>query len=216
VSITAFLPRIAQILDGSGLPHILTGSLAAAYCATPRATQHIDVVIDTEEEGIDRLVQRFLDAGFCVDREAALAAWRTHGQVNAIDPDSGWNADLIVRKGRSFSRTEFARRERINPLGIEVSLASLEDVVTAELEWAQMGESEPRRTGVVRLREPSTDRLDRAYLETWVAELGLAEASTTHGQLRRLQWCATSETSERDPRSRSGSMVRAYPGSEDR
>lgn len=173
MSITSFLQRVAQILEGAGVPYMLTGSLAAAYYATPRATQDIDVVIDTEAEGIDRLVQGLLDADFYVDREAALAAWRTQGQFNAIDPDSGWKVDLIVRKDRSFSRTEFERRERADLLGIEVSLASLEDVVIAKLEWAQMGDSELQRTDVVRLLELSGDRLDRRYLEKWVAELGL-------------------------------------------
>lgn len=152
---------------------MLTGSLAAAYYATPRATQDIDVVIDTQEEGIENLVQGFLDAGLYVDREAALDAWRTHGQFNAIDPESGWKVDLIIRKDRSFSRTEFQRRERADLLGIEVSLASLEDILIAKLEWAQMGDSELQRGDVIRLLERSGNQLDWVYLEKWVAELGL-------------------------------------------
>lgn len=173
MSITSFLQRVAHILDGAGVPYMLTGSLAAAYYATPRATQDIDVVIDTQEEGIEKLVQGFLDAGLYVDREVALDAWRTHGQFNAIDPESGWKVDLIVRKDRSFSRTEFQRRERADLLGIEVSLASLEDVLIAKLEWARMGDSELQRGDVIRLLERTGSQLERAYLEKWVAELGL-------------------------------------------
>lgn len=60
MSITSFLPRVTHILDGAGVPFMLTGSLAAAYYATPRATQDIDVVIDAEGEGIEELVQGFL------------------------------------------------------------------------------------------------------------------------------------------------------------
>ena len=179
MSLTSFLQRVAQILEGSGVPYMLTGSLAAAYYATPRATQDIDVVIDTEEKGIERLVQGFLEAEFYVDRQAALAAWRTHGQFNAIDPDSGWKVDLIVRKDRSFSRTEFERREPADLLGIEVSLASLEDVVIAKREWAQMGNSELQRADIVRLLELSGDQLDRTYLEKWVSELGLQKEWTS-------------------------------------
>lgn len=173
MSITSFLQRVAHILEGAGVPYMLTGSLAAAYYATPRATQDIDVVIDTQEVGIERLVQGFLDTGLYVDREAALDAWRTHGQFNAIDPESGWKVDLIVRKDRAFSKTEFERRERAHLLGIEVSLASLEDVVIAKLEWARMGDSELQRGDVVRLLERSGEQLDRPYLAKWIAELGL-------------------------------------------
>ena len=147
MSITSFLQRVAQILEGAGVPYMLTGSLAAAYYATPRATQDIDVVIDTQEPGLEKLVQGLLDAGLYVGRDAALDAWRTQGQFNAIDPTSGWKVDLIVRKDRSFSRTEFDRRERADLLGIEVSLASLEDVLIAKLEWARMGDSDLQRAG---------------------------------------------------------------------
>ena len=173
MSITSFLQRVAHILDGAGVPYMLTGSLAAAYYATPRATQDIDVVIETQEDGIEQLVQGFLDAGLYVDGEAALDAWRTHGQFNAIDPESGWKVDLIVRKDRSFSKIEFERRERADLLGIEVSLASLEDILIAKLEWARMGDSELQRGDVVRLLERSGNQLDRVYVEKWVAELGL-------------------------------------------
>jgi len=173
VSITSFLQRVAGILESAGVPYMLTGSLAAAYYATPRATQDIDVVINTQEQGLEKLVQGFLDAGLYVDRETALDAWRTRGQFNAIDPESGWKIDLIVRKDRSFSRTEFERRERADLLGIEVSLASLEDVLIAKLEWARMGDSELQRADVVRLLEQRRDQLDQACLEKWIAELGL-------------------------------------------
>lgn len=173
MSITSFLQRVAGILESAGVPYMLTGSLAAAYYATPRATQDIDVVINTQEQGLEKLVQGFLDAGLYVDRETALDAWRTRGQFNAIDPESGWKIDLIVRKDRSFSRTEFERRERADLLGIEVSLASLEDVLIAKLEWARMGDSELQRADVVRLLEQRRDQLDQAYLEKWIAELGL-------------------------------------------
>lgn len=175
MSIASFLQRVAHILEEAGVPYMLTGSLAAAYYATPRATQDIDVVIDAREEGIEKRVQEFLNAGLYVDREAALDAWRAHSQFNAVDPESGWKVDLIVRKDRSFSKTEFERRQRADLLGIEVSLASLEDVLIAKLEWARMGDSELQRGDVVRLLERGRDQLDRAYLEKWIAELGLQE-----------------------------------------
>ena len=97
----------------------------------------------------------------------------TRGQVNAIDPESGWKVDLIVRKDRSFSRTEFGRRERAWLLGVEVALASLEDVLISKLEWSKLGDSELQRRDVVQLLERGGDRLEMGYLERWIMELGL-------------------------------------------
>ena len=152
---------------------MLTRSLAAAYYAVPRATQDIDVVIEAGEQGIDQLVQGLLSAGWYVDRNAAIEAWRSHGQFNAIEPDSGWKADFILRKERSYSREEFGRRERISLLGVELAVASLEDVLIAKLEWSSLGDSALQRRDVVQLLERTWEHLDKAYLEQWIAELGL-------------------------------------------
>lgn len=98
MSLMAFLRTVAEILDEAGVPYMLTGSPASAYYAIPRATQDLDIVIATDERGVDRIVRGLQGEGFYVDREAALEAERERGQFNAIDPEGGWKVDLIVRK----------------------------------------------------------------------------------------------------------------------
>ena len=129
MSLAAFLRKVAGILDEAGVPYMLTGSLATAYYAVPRATQDLDVVIAAEEPGVERIVKGLLAAGCYVDRDAALEARRSRGQFNAIDPESGWKVDLIVRRDRTYSRTEFERRERASLLGVEVAVAVIAQIV---------------------------------------------------------------------------------------
>jgi predicted nucleotidyltransferase len=173
VTFTAFLQTVIGALDEAGVSYMLTGSLAAAFYAVPRATQDVDVVIETEQAGLDRLVARLLEAGWYVDRNAADEAWKGHGQFNAIDPESGWKADFIVRRERPFSREEFKRRRRISLLGVELSVASLEDVVITKLEWSRLGDSALQRRDVLQLLERTWPRLDKAYLQKWISELAL-------------------------------------------
>jgi hypothetical protein len=173
MSLTEFLHRVIGILDEAGVPYMLTGSLASAFYAIPRATQDLDVVISTEKGGVEKIVQGLQKAGWYVDRNAALEAHRTRGQFNAIDPSSGWKVDFIVRKDRPFSRTEFDRREQVSLLDLEVSIASLEDILIAKLEWGRLGDSALQRRDVLQLLERAWERLDRDYVEKWVAELGL-------------------------------------------
>jgi hypothetical protein len=173
VSLGRFLKTVVGLLDEAGVPYMLTGSLAAAYYATPRATQDVDVVIEVEERGLERVVEGMLLEGYYVDRGAAREALRHRGQFNAIDPEVGWKVDLIVRKDRPFSEVEFQRRRSVELFGIEVSLASLEDVLIAKLEWSKLGDSELQRRDVLQLVERAGDRLDRAYVGRWVAELDL-------------------------------------------
>ncbi len=152
----------------------------------PRATQGIDIVLEAEAEGLDRLVRGLLRAGWYVDRDAALEAWRGRGQFNTIEPESGWKADFIVRKDRSYSREEFRRRERISLLGVDVAIASLEDVLIAKLEWSHLGDSALQRRDVIQILERSWPRLDHAYLRKWITALGLeSEWDTARANVER-------------------------------
>ena len=175
MSLKAFLRSVVEILDEAEVPYMLTGSLASAYYAVPRATQDLDVVIEAEAPELDRIVQGLGDAGLYVDRDAAMEAQALHGQFNAIDPVSGWKVDLIVRKDREYSRVEFARREQVRLLDVEVAIASLEDVLIAKLEWSQLGDSALQRSDVLQLLERRWEEVDRPYVEKWVAELGLGD-----------------------------------------
>lgn len=173
MSLTEFLGRIVGVLDEADVPYMLTGSLAAAYYAVPRATRDVDVVVDASRRGIERVVEGLLAAGCYVDQDAALDAWRQRGQFNAIDPELGWKVDLIVRKDRPYSVEEFSRRQPAAMLGVDLALASFEDVILAKLEWSRLGDSELQRRDVGQLLERGWDRLDHAYLQRWVTALGL-------------------------------------------
>lgn len=173
MSLAAFLRMVVEILDESEVPHMLTGSLAAAYYAVPKATQDLDVVVEVDGARVERVVQCLSDAGCYVDRDAALEAQRMRGQCNAIDPTSGWKADLIVRRDRAYSRVEFDRRQRVMLLDVRVDVANLEDVVISKLEWSRLGDSELQRRDVLHLLERTWDQIDRAYVEEWVGESGL-------------------------------------------
>jgi hypothetical protein len=186
MSLEAFLRRVVEVLDEAGVAYMLTGSLAAAFYAVPRATQDVDVVVETELEGIDRLVQGFLAAGWYTDRDAAVEAWRSQGQFNTIDPESGWKADFIVRKDREYSREEFGRRERISLLGVEMPIASLEDVLISKLEWSRLGDSALQRRDVIQLVDRTWDQLDHAYLDRWIPNLGLeSEWESARSEVRQ-------------------------------
>lgn len=149
-------------------------------------------MIDPGEAGLEQIVAEFSAAGYSVDRETALAALESRGQFNVIDLDSGWKADLIVRKARPFSQAEFERRITASLLGVEVSLATPKDLLLARLEWAKLADSALQRRDVLQLLERSLDRMDLEYIEHWVKELGL-EAEWTrvqkqHGGSSEREW----------------------------
>lgn len=157
---------------------MLTGSLASSYHGAPRATQDIDLVVDASLDRLLAVAERLRTAGLYVSDEAVRQAASSHGMFNAIDPDSGWKVDFIVRKDREFSRAEFDARQTIEFMGVSLSLTAAEDVVVAKLEWAKLGDSERQLRDVAEIVAIQGDALDRAQIAEWVGRLGLEEQWT--------------------------------------
>lgn len=167
------LAVIVTELERFGIPHMLTGSFASSYHGDPRTTRDIDLVVDPTRDALERFVQGLEPERFYVSPEAAREAFERRGQFNVVLLDSGWKADLILRKDRPFSRSEFERRQAAAIAGVEVFVATAEDTIVAKLEWARAGESERQIRDVVGILEVSGESLDRSYLERWTEELGL-------------------------------------------
>ncbi|MES1164372.1 MAG: hypothetical protein ABUR63_01335 [Verrucomicrobiota bacterium] len=165
--------RVVGALDSAGIPYMLTGSFASSFHGAPRATQDIDIVIASTAAQIRALVKSLPPDEYYVDLDTALDAQRREGQFNIIDFGSGWKVDLIVRKSRPFSREEFDRRNSVDMLGMQLSIASAEDVIVAKLEWAKLGESQRQVDDAVGILKIRADQLDLPYIRRWVRELDI-------------------------------------------
>ena len=97
----------------------------------------------------------------------------SHGQFNAVDRDSGWKADFIIRKPRAFSETEFNRRRPAELYNVPIIVATAEDVLIAKMEWAKLGESARQIEDARAILKARRHGLDMAYVERWVEQLGL-------------------------------------------
>jgi len=167
---------VLAALDRSEIPHMVAGSHASSYHGKPRSTNDIDLVIAPRTrrslvefaEGLP--ADRFYASAF-----AAEEAFRTRGMFNVIDMQTGVKVDLIVRKNRPFSESEFTRRMPARIFGVPVFVATPEDTILAKLEWAKLGESERQLRDVASILSVDAAPLDRAYIERWASELGVSE-----------------------------------------
>jgi len=160
-------------LDVAGIPFMLTGSFASSYHGAPRATQDIDLVIAPERSQLTTLRQLLPEAEYYMDEPAALEAFECEGQFNVVDLATGWKIDLIMRRSRPFSRTEFNRRAVAELEGLQVPIATAEDILLAKLEWAKLGESERQVDDAAGILEIRAGDLDMNYVLHWVRELEL-------------------------------------------
>jgi hypothetical protein len=173
--LTSFLALIVDALNRAGVPHMLAGSLASSVHGIPRATNDIDFVIDPTPSALDSFLRSLHELDLHVDDNVARTEFARRGQFNIIDPQATWKADLIYRKDRAFSRAEFARRVRAAPLGVELYIATAEDMLLAKLEWARLGQSERQILDVVGIMEVRDADLDVVYIESWLDQLLVRE-----------------------------------------
>ena len=136
------LAAIVRELDRASIPHMLAGSFASSYHGDPRTTNDIDPVIAPTRTSLETFVRSLDPIAYYVSDEAAMDAFDRQGQFNVIVLESGWKVDLIMRKDRAFSRSEFERRELAAIDATEVFVATAEDTIVAKLEWARAGKSE--------------------------------------------------------------------------
>lgn len=174
MSFAALLADVIPRLDRAGVPYMVTGSLASSYHGEPRSTRDLDMVIDPDSASVERLVDELIAGRFYVDRDAAFEALGARSQFNAIDPE-GVTIDFVVRKDRSFSVEEFARRKQADLLGTTAFVATAEDVVLSKLEWGVETDSDRQLSDAAAILAIDDD-LDLAYIDRWAAVLGVTDA----------------------------------------
>lgn len=170
-----FLRKLAFSLESSGVPYMLTGSLASSLYGVPRATNDIDFVIAPSRRQLLHMLQLLKRLGLFVQDDQALLALKNGEMFNAIDFQNSWKVDFILRKARDFSVNEFERRKTFEVEGIRLTLATPEDVVISKLEWAQKGESDRQIEDVAGILRLQAGKLDVKYIEQWINALHLEE-----------------------------------------
>jgi hypothetical protein len=160
---------VSQRLDSAALRYMLTGSMAMNYYAQPRMTRDIGVVVELRPDDAGRVVKLF-SPDYYVSREAVDSSITHQSLFNLIHHESVIKVDCIVRKESAYRLTEFDRRKRIRIQEFDTWIVSKEDLILSKLFWAKDSRSELQLRDVKNLLSTGCDR---AYIESWTAELGL-------------------------------------------
>lgn len=169
-----FLVRLVERFEAARIPFMIVGSLGSTYHGEPRATNDINIVIDPSLEQLDSFLAS-LGNDYYVSGQSMREAWSARSMFNVIDFDTGWKADLIIRKDRAYSVEEFRRRAAARLLDIDLFVVSPEDAILSKLEWGKMGQSERQARDALGVAIVQLEKLDLDYLRTWARELGVRE-----------------------------------------
>lgn len=161
---------VSARLDGAGIGYMLTGSMAMNYYAQPRMTRDIDVVVALRPADAARVVELF-SPDYYVSREAVDRSIAHQSLFNLIHNESVIKVDFIIRKQNEYRLNEFNRRQRIKIQDFGTWIVSKEDLILSKLFWAKDSRSELQLRDV---RNLVATGCDRAYIERWTAQLGVA------------------------------------------
>jgi hypothetical protein len=171
--------QVIDVLDELGIPYHLGGSFASSVHGIPRQTQDIDLIVELPITMVDTLAAK-LGGDFYLDGDEARSAVARRGSFNLIHLDTAVKVDLFVRGDEPFDAAEFSRH-RPELVQIEpprrIHVKSAEDILLRKLQWYRAGgEASGRQwTDALGIVAAQRDRLDRAYLERWALELGVAD-----------------------------------------
>lgn len=168
--ILELLRKVCKSLEQLEIPYMVSGSLAMNTYTVPRMTRDLDIVVNLQVGDFEKFVGMFKE-GFYLYEEGVKVEIEQRGMFNAIDYESGYKIDFIVRKDTEFHIHEFSRRKRTQTFGFEFWVVSLEDLILSKLKWIQVIQSEIQLNDIKNLLR--NEAVDMDYLHFWIDKLNL-------------------------------------------
>lgn len=175
----AALGPVLGSLRSLGVRHYVGGSIASSAHGIARASVDADVVAELCAEHETAFVSALREAYYVPEARVRDAILR-RASFNVIHLETMLKVDVFVSKGRPFDRRAMERARPEAVAGAEATplpLASAEDTILAKLEWFRRGgeASERQWTDVLGVLRAGGEGLDRRYLLSGAAELGVGD-----------------------------------------
>jgi len=167
------LKDVTKRFDQEGIEYFLVGSMATMYYGRPRFTQDVDLVVRMKARQVTQFQNMFLlEDYYCPPKEILQDEIIRKGSFNLIHQHSGIKIDIVLDKETDFYNSEFARRKKINIApGLEIYIASVEDLILKKLDYYREGQSEKHLNDIRDIL--MNIKIDENYIQTWVEKLGL-------------------------------------------
>jgi hypothetical protein len=170
---------VVETLEKLNIPYFIGGSLATAVHGIARATMDVDLVADIQSHQIQSLISSLGDA-FFADELMIHNSVSKGMSFNLIHKETMFKVDIFPSKARAFDRSQFERRIAYllsDESNQKAYISSPEDNILSKLEWYRIGGeiSDRQWQDVLNVLKIQGDRIDKAYLESWASELGVAD-----------------------------------------
>ena len=161
-----YLKRVAKALEASAVPHVLVGSMSSNVHGFARSTKDIDLVVQTDRNGLERLFES-LREWFDLDPQASFETVTGTLRQILTAKDRLFKVEVFQVSSDPHDQQRFQRRLTIRypSLDATVSILTAEDVIVTKLRWARSKDLDDVRD-VIAVQGES---LDWEYIHRWTA-----------------------------------------------
>lgn len=185
LSFDQFAIKILEALNQAQIEYMIGGAVAVWAWGEPRTTQDLDMVIRIRPEQAAKLsealekIEIYLPSDIILDN---LLETRADLPLNAIHGASGFKAEFFTLDEGDVLRSQAFQRKKLvdfgQPIG-KVFVHSPEDLILYKMIYFSISEQPKHVRDIGSILKAMGERVDRAYVTTWVNVLGLVEIWTT-------------------------------------
>jgi hypothetical protein len=150
-------------LNASGIRYMITGAVASIVYGEPRLTHDIDLILEFDDAGAQKLVEVFpLEEFYCPPLEILkIEAKRPlRGHFNLIHHETGFKADIYIMGEDRLHHWGMSRRRQFEIEGEMIWFAPPEYVILRKLEFFREGGSEKHLNDITSMIEVSSEQIN--------------------------------------------------------
>jgi hypothetical protein len=165
---------VIDYLNEHDVPYMLVWSLATNVYCVPRSTEDGDVVVNFS---VSQVASEIAAANSNIKFDAQLtfeSVTATRKMVLRAAQHS-FEVELFQLSDDEHDQMRFSRRVKVNTMGREVWIASLEDMIITKLRWSQSAAREKDVSDARNLIGVQRDFINWPYVESWCDRHGTRE-----------------------------------------
>ncbi len=136
------LKTVKATFESLQIRYFVGGSVASSFHGAMRSTMDVDLVADLTLDHVGPVLVAVTDEYYASD-SAMQDAIQRRSSFNLIHLPTSFKIDIFISRGRSFDKLCFNRstvtRLGTADSGIDVPIASVEDILLSKLDWYRAG-----------------------------------------------------------------------------
>lgn len=161
--------HVIATLNKLEVNYMVVGSFSTNFYCVPRATQDVDIVIETDLTKVARKVSDSSDE-LSLDPQLGFESVTAITKALLTSNDGAFHVELFGLSKHPHDRKRFERRTEVELLGQPTWIATAEDVVITKLQWAIQTAREKDVSDVRNVIALQHEALDWPYIEHWCGE----------------------------------------------